>query len=298
MITKKYLWKWAASPALIAGSAIVAPSAHAVETEPYEYVTLPADTLIAVLYGYYGEHPDYRASTEAPKQDSRFRTMTGVLKIAYYFDLANHRALVSVVQVGGSLDRARIGNTRLGQDRGLGDTLIGSVFWPISDDKHGTYLALAHYLTLPTGQYDKAKGINLGGNRFVSNPGVALHQKIDKNWSFDLGADAFFYGKNDQANALDQRLTQTASTQWQGFINYAWKNGLTTSIGYQGFRGGAQKLDGVRTGARTDFDEIRFAVAKSVSPKLQLLGEINHQTRAVGGFRQDVGLSGRIVYVF
>ncbi|WBO21337.1 transporter [Sphingomonas abietis] len=277
----------------------VTTKAEAVEIEPYEYVTLPENTLIGVLYGYYGHHSDYQASGQnGVTQNANFRTQTGVLKIADYFNVGDHRALLSVVQIGGSLDHARIGDTSLGHDRGFGDTLIGSVYWPISDDVHGTYFAVAHYLTLPTGEYDKSRSVNLGGHRFVSNPGMSLDQKIAGKWSMDLGADIFFYGVNGKANALDQRLTQRVSTQWQAFLNYAWAKGLSTSVGYQGFRGGVQRLDDVRNGVKTDYDEIRFVVAKSVTPKLQLLAEANHQTRTSGGFRQDAGLSGRIVYVF
>jgi hypothetical protein len=64
-------------------------------------------------------------------------------------------------------------------------------------------------------------------------------------------------------------------------------------------RGEEQHLDGADTGDRADFDEIRFSIGKrSETPQLYMLGEINHQSAAEGGFSQDLGVMGRIFYAF
>jgi hypothetical protein len=83
----------------------------------------------------------------------------------------------------------------------------------------------------------------------------------------------------------------------QAFLNHKWSNGINTSIGYQGLRGGKQRLDGVDNGTRTRFDEVRFVASKFVAPKFQLMGEVNRQFNVRGGFRQDVGLLIRALYV-
>ncbi|WBO24689.1 hypothetical protein [Sphingomonas abietis] len=138
----------------------------------------------------------------------------------------------------------------------------------------------------------------MGSHRFVFNPGTSVHKDLTKQLSVDLSADIYFYGHNDHSNALDQRLTQHPTTEWQTYLNYAWNKGFNTSIGYQGHRGGSQYLDGTFNGSMTDYDEIRFAAAKSVSQHFQILGELNHQFAANGGFRQNLGASIRLVYIF
>ncbi|MBT0670234.1 transporter [Novosphingobium profundi] len=248
----------------------------------------------------YGDYDGYRNSTSADgaRQDAALDTYTATSKTAHYFDLAGHRALVSLIQPFGASRNARIGDSRLGETSGFGDTTLGLVFWPIADDAGGTNLGLAHYLTLPTGSYSPDRSVNMGGNRFVSNFQASLHQPLGGKWSTDLAADIIFYTPNSESGAARQRLTQKPAQQYQAFLNYSFDPTLTAGIGYQGWRGGKQKLDGVETGGRTDFDEVRVSLAKLVSPKLQILGEISHQTHVEGGYRQDVNALARIAYFF
>lgn len=268
---------------------------QATEIEPYEYVAAPAGTKLVAFYGYYGRHDQYQA-VGGPKQDASLETWTGVAKAATYFDLGGKRALLSVVQLFGSSEDLSIAGSAPVKGSSLGDTILGAAYWPVSNDR--TNFATALYVTVPTGRYDRHRPVNMSGNRVVYNPGVSLNHKIDDRWSFDLGADVFLYGDNDDSGPTGQTLSQDASFQFQAFANYAWGGGLTTSVGYQAFRGGKQELDGLDTGARTDFDEVRIAVGKAVTPQLHLLGEINHQFQAEGGFRQDFGFMGRVVYAF
>lgn len=219
--------------------------------------------------------------------------------MAHYVNIGKTLALVEVLQPFGSLNKARIGGAPFKRSSGLGDTILAAAVWPINDKERQTYFGVTLYLTVPTGKYDKLQTINLGGNRIVYDPQVALHQGFGEHWSTDLTADLIFYGDNDKAGALGQQtLSQGSSVQLQGFLNYKWTNGLTTSIGYQGYRGGRQRLDGVGNGLRTDFNEVRFVASKYIAPKFQLLGEVNHQFDARGGFRQDVGFLLRGLYIF
>lgn len=295
MMTNKRTGTLWAPLGLAAIAAVMASGAQATEIEPYEYVALPAGTNLLAFYGYYGRHDQFQAAGQ-PTQDASLDSWVGVGKAATYFDLGGKRALVSVVQIFGSSDDLSIGGGAPTSGSGLGDTILGAAYWPVSNDR--TNFAAAVYVTLPTGDYDRGRAVNMGGNRVVYNPGVSLHQKIDERWSVDFGADVFLYGDNADSGPAGQTFSQDASYQFQAFANYQWASGLTTSIGYQAFRGGAQQLEGVDTGGRTDFDEVRFSVGQSVTPQLHLLGEVSHQFASEGGFRQNLGLMGRIVYAF
>jgi hypothetical protein len=81
-------------------------------------------------------------------------------------------------------------------------------------------------------------------------------------------------------------------------VNYAWNASLVTSLGYEGEVGGRQYLNGIGTGTKTEFQEIRLVSSYAVTPSLQLLGELNHQFQNIGGFKQDLGVTLRALYTF
>ncbi len=57
----------------------------------------------------------------------------------------------------------------------------------------------------------------------VYDPQLALHQGLNPQWSIDLTADYLLYGNNTNTGApAGGGTTQHATTQLQGFLNYAW----------------------------------------------------------------------------
>lgn len=110
--------------------------------------------------------------------------------------------------------------------------------------------------------YNAAHAINLGGNRLVYDPELALHQGFGPAWSVDLTADCILYGNNTATSAVaHSALSQRPTVQLQGFVNYAWGSRVVTSLGYEGEYGGRQYLNGAGTAAKTEFQEIRFVTS-------------------------------------
>lgn len=282
------------------GAALLPGQAGATELEPYEFVTAPPGTTVFLGYALYGHYDKLTLNDGSTLADgTSLDVKLGIVRLAHYFDIGKTLALVEVLQPFGSLDHARVGGTRLKHSAGLGDTILAAAAWPINDKKKQTYFGVTLYVTVPTGKYDRLQPINLGGNRIVYDPQLALFQGLGKRWSIELTADLLLYGDNDAAGIQGmQRLTQKDSVQFQAFLNHKWPGGLSTSIGYQGLRGGRQRLDGIDNGLRTRFDEMRFVADKFVTPKFQLLGEVSHQFDVEGGFRQNVSFLLRGLYVF
>ncbi|WP_313802882.1 transporter [Sphingobium sp.] len=289
-----------AAAALVALPFAVSNQAQALELEPEEFVTAPAGTTAFLGYAIYANH-DRLAPVSGPSLDdgTNLDLNLGIARLAHYFNVGDTLALVEVLQPFGSLNKARVAGQKLNSSSGLADTIVAAAIWPINDTRNRTYVGLTLYTTLPTGKYDKERAVNLGGNRFVWDPQIALSKGIGKNWSVDLTADLIFYSHNDKAGINGaQLLTQSETVQMQAFLNHKFANGFTLSAGYQGMRGGKQKLDGIDNGNRTHFDEARLVASKFVTSKFQLMGEVNHQFNVRGGFRQDIGLLIRGLYIF
>jgi hypothetical protein len=274
--------------------------ALATELEPNEFVTAPPGTTALIGYFVYGDNQSYKPVGQPNiSQNTHLDETVGIARAAKYFDIGKVEALVEFLQPFGRLGNAKIGGVGYPSSSGIGDTTFAAAVWPVNDKASRTYLGLTLYVVVPDGAYTHGKTINLGGNRFVYDPEIAFHKGFNDRWSVDLSGDLIAYGHNTDAGTLTrQTLSQQVTVQAQAFVNYFWAGRVVTSLGYEGETGGRQSLAGIDTAAKTDFTEIRFVNAYSVTPAFQVLGEVNHQFSNVGGFRQQVGVTLRTLYAF
>jgi hypothetical protein len=282
------------------GALLLSPALLATELEPDEFVAAPAGTTALIGYLVYGDHQSYDpVDGPSSTRGTHLDAVEGIARAAQYFDIGPVEALVEFLQPFGALSNARIDGDHLAGSSGAGDTTLAASVWPINDKAANRYLGLTFYLVVPDGAYQRNQAVNLGGHRWVYDPEVAFHQGLSKQWSVDVSTDLLAYSHNTDTGGLArQTLTQAPTVQLQAFLNFAWARGIQTSIGYEGERGGRETLADIPTATATRFDEIRFVNAYSVTPAFQILGELNHQVSAVGGFKQDFGVTLRTLYAF
>jgi len=280
---------------------LAAPSQlNAYELEPNEYVAAPPGTTALFDYVIYGDNLSYHpVGGPTYTHDTSLTEAVGLARATQFFAIGPLEGLVEVLQPYGALTGAHIGGTSYQDSGGLGDTTVAVALWPYKNANTRTYVGVATYVTLPDGEYNATHAINLGANRVATDPELALHQGFGPHWSIDLTADYIMYSNNTDTGRIGGgSLSQHATTQLQGFLNYAWTPRLVTSLGYEGETGGQQYEDGTRLSAKTEYQEIRFVNSYQITSSFQMLGELNHQFQNVGGFKQDFGVTLRALYTF
>ena len=125
-----------------------------------------------------------------------------------------------------------------------------------------------------------------------------MTQGITDNLAFDASFDVQFYGDNTEDFPGSRRLSQDPTYRAQLWANWRWSPAFTTSIGYEGFFGGSQQVNGFFAGTKTEEQRIRANAALFVTPRIQTMIELNHDVKVTGGFKQDFGTTLRVVYVF
>jgi len=285
---------------LLALPLLLPQAAQAYELEPNEYVPAPAGTTAVFNYFIFGDNQSYHpAGGTTVTQGTHLTETVGITRVTQYFNLGPFEAFAQILQPYGALTNASINGTNYKSSSGFGDTTLSAAFWPYQNQTSLTFIGLGTFMTVPDGDYNPMHAINLGGNRMVYDPQVSVHQGFNPHFSIDLTADYILYGNNTNTGApAGGKISQHATTQLQGFLNYAWDTKLTTSLGYEGEVGGRQYLNGTAAGAKTEFQEMRFVTSYSVTPAFQILGEVNHQFQNVGSFKQDVGVTLRALYTF
>ncbi|UMY16498.1 transporter [Methylobacterium organophilum] len=273
-------------------------NAQAQEIMPYDFTVLPAGTTLAMGYYAYGHNTDYRITGGPTLRDSGLEVHAGIARLVHYGEIGSIRGGVQVFQIFGGLQDVRIGCQPVASTFGAQNVTLSAFFWPYINVDSQTAVMVLGFINPPTGTYDRFAALNLGDNRVRGTVQLGLQQGFGEHLGLDLAYDAQFYGENDRAFPGTGLLTQAPTHRIQAWLNWRWNPSFSTSIGYTGIWGGAQNLNGLPTGARTETQRIRFHGGYFIDPTLQIGLELNHDLHSEGGFRQDFGAIMRVLKVF
>jgi len=136
---------------------------------------------------------------------------------------------------------------------GLGDTkarvsfnLFGAPALSLeefSTYKPDTIVGVSLQVTIPTGQYDSSKLVNIGTHRWALKPGIGISKSISK-YTFEFSADAEFYTSNDDFYGGIKR-TQDPVYSTQLHVLYTFRRAMWLAISSTYYWGGEIYNDGI-----------------------------------------------------
>jgi hypothetical protein len=141
-----------------------------------------------------------------------------------------------------STNRSALGDIRLRFWMGL----IGTpALTPRQFAVHKRQLAFGTSFTLaaPTGQYDSAKRVNVGSNRWSVKPELGLSYPTGR-WTLEGAAGIWFYTTNNEFFGRAQ-LQQDPLGTFQLHVEYTFRPGLWLGASGTYFVGGRTSLNGV-----------------------------------------------------
>ncbi|MDE1167315.1 MAG: transporter [Pseudomonas sp.] len=108
--------------------------------------------------------------------------------------------------------------------------------------KPETFLSGAAWLTVPTGDYDKKKVINIGANRWVFKPEIAFGTPIGPTW-LEFNTYVSLYGDNDDYLG-NNKLEQKPLYAVEGHYSYTINRALWVSLDATYNVGGETRING------------------------------------------------------
>jgi hypothetical protein len=97
--------------------------------------------------------------------------------------------------------------------------------------------------SLPTGQYDPAKLVNLGANRWAFKPEIGVSQPAGR-WDFDAYLGMAFFTTNGRFYPGEARREQDPVLAIQGHASYRLGRRAWAALDYTYYRGGITRVDG------------------------------------------------------
>ena len=107
----------------------------------------------------------------------------------------------------------------------------------------GVTLGASLVVSMPTGQYDGTKLINIGSNRWAFKPELGLAYPVGK-WTFELYTGVWLYTANDNFYGGNRR-TQDPLIALQSHVIYTFLPGLWLALDGTWYSGGQTTVDGV-----------------------------------------------------
>jgi hypothetical protein len=106
-----------------------------------------------------------------------------------------------------------------------------------------TIVGASFAIVAPLGQYDPARLVNIGTNRWAAKPELGMSRRFG-NWFFDLYLGAWFFSANENFQGRVREQDPIISTQTH--VSYAFKPRLWAAFDANFYTGGRTSIDGLR----------------------------------------------------
>ena len=224
------------------------------ELEPRSYTNIPIGMNFLVVGATHSEG-ELSPAPSAPIENADISINAAVIGYAHTFALAGKSSKLDMSTTRlcykGSAD---FQGERVHADKcGYGDANI-RLSWSFfgapalkpadfATWQQGVVVGTSLQITMPTGNYDKDKLLNAGGNRWVFRPGIGLSHKLG-DWYYDVIASMRFYGDNDEYfNSV--KLEQDPQYTLQGHLIYNFSRGHWLSLNANFYFGAETHKNGV-----------------------------------------------------
>jgi hypothetical protein len=234
----------------------VTAQAHAAEIEPRSYVNTPVGVNF-LLAGYTYSDGGLSTAASSPIKDARLHMHTAILAYARALDVWGKSGKIDLIvpysELSGSAKVA--GETRRRDISGLNDPRLRfSVNFygapALSVQEFANYqqdliIGASLQVSLPTGQYDDDKLVNLGNNRWSVKPDMG----ISKAWgafALEVSSGVTFFTENEDyfgGKTLDQDPVYST----QVHVTYNFRRGIWAALSGTWDYGGRTTIDGVRS---------------------------------------------------
>lgn len=229
--------------------------AQAQEIEPRAYSNAPVGVNFLIA-GYIYTEGGLVFDPSAPLTDANLEIHSGLVAYARTLDVGGKSAKFDVVVPYASLsgDADYLGTPVSREVTGLGDPRLrfsinfhGAPALSLQDFRsyeQDLIVGASVQVSLPIGQYDDDRLVNIGTNRWFVKPEIGV-SKAWGPWTLELSTAATFFGDNDDFFGGKHR-EQDPIYSLQGHLVYGFPSGIWAALTGSYLTGGRTTLDGVR----------------------------------------------------
>ncbi len=239
---------------LVLALAACAVGVQAQDIEPRAYSNIPIGVNF-LLAGYGYSEGGLVTDPALPLENANLQTHTTVLAYARSFELGGQSGKFDVILpyswISGTAELA--GQPRERQVSGFGDpkfrfyiNLYGAPALSLKEFasyQQDLIVGASVQVSIPSGQYDADKLVNIGSNRGFIKPELGL-SKAWGPWTLELATAATFFADNDDFLG-GQTREQDPIYSVKGGLIYGFRNGIWVALNGTYFTGGRTTVEGI-----------------------------------------------------
>lgn len=275
------------------------------DTYPTDFVALPDGSLNVTVYaGHQKSSGPYSNGVRSTPGEVNINQL--VVRASRIFAVGENKqyawAPVVVLSQADVNSNATLGNSIFGRGaNGMGDLRLGNAFWFHIDRPNRTYGLIGLFATLPTGDYDSSRILNVGENRRRYVLSAGWMQPIGGKWLMEVSPEIAVYGDNEQYLGNKTR-SQDHSYALTTYLRYRQSDVWQFYGGAQINRGGAAQVSvGQLVVSRTgepDNTRLYLGAIFLASPKNQWQLRYSKDVKIENGFGSDGEISLRYLMSF
>ena len=286
--------------AILIACAIRVPPARAQELVPGAYTPAPVGFNVVTLVAAFNIG-DVTFDPTLPVEDGRANIKAAALGLGRSFNFAGRYANVGVVvpYVHGHVEGRLLGEFTEVQRSGIGDVaarfgvnLYGARAMTRKEFaayRPTTIAAISFVVTMPVGQYDASKIINIGTNRWAFRPELGLSRTRGR-WTVEGDLGALFFSDNTDFRNGGLR-EQAPIVGVQGHLIYTVRPGFWAAFDGNYWTGGRITTNGVEAAEQQNNSRLGATVALPLGrQQIRISFSTGAYTRLGGDFRA-IGVS-------
>nr|WP_316628846.1 transporter [uncultured Brevundimonas sp.] len=296
MMAKSYLRLAATAALSIMTVGAFGSSASAQAIDAGDYVPAPPGTQLGLLYTQFSHAKGLYAKGDKIDGDAKLDVSVVMPRYVGFTKVGgmtlDYQVLLPFVEIdaGGS-------TSALGSTRGMGDTILVSTLWLHEDAARKSYFGITPYVYVPTGEYDGAKALNPGENRWKGSLQAVWSKGIGERWVGEVAGDVMVYGSNDDY-AGGQKLEQDLTWRVQAFARYMVDDANEANLRLMYVGGGETEINGVAQDNKTGTLSALATWRHTFSPQWQLLSQAGRDLSVEDGFKEAGRVQFRLLRVF
>jgi hypothetical protein len=289
-----------AAAILIVLAATILPisTASAQDMEPRAYAASPVGlSFLAVIAAH--QSGGILVDPSLPIEDVQATVNSLGVGVGRTFDLLGHTALAVAALPLAWLDASgRVGeNTGQVSREGLADprlklsvNLVGGRALSAGEFvkvQRRTIVGVSLTTIPPLGQYDRAKLVNLGANRWAFKPEIGVSRLVRSRWTIDGYAGVWMATANDEFYPGASTRTQRRIVALQAHVSYTARPRLWIAADGTWYSGGRTTVDGIekRDLQRNSRLGATLSLPLARQQSLKVNGSVGATTRAGSDFR-------------
>ena len=222
--------------------------------EPKLYANLPIG-LNVLLVGYGHSEGAIPGNQTLGLENPNLNINSTILAYGRTFNVLGHNTKFDIIMPYSTLHGTaqQYGNDVSRDVRGMADTkarlsfnILGAPALSLQEFasyQPDTLVGVSLQVTIPTGQYDSSKLVNISPHRWALKPGIGISKTIS-DYTFEFSADAEFYTSNDDFfGGIKRKQDPIYSTQVH--VLYTFRRAMWLGIGATYYWGGEFFNDGV-----------------------------------------------------